>query len=213
MDTNNTLQEETLLHGSHLNAAMHHIVLAYAHIAEHTRHQDFRNVLTLLDASLRIVNDMNNPKQVMPVKQQGFVVSATFNPQTGKFDQSNTFALNDIAPVRILQQLVEIITSIEHQVVEINHIESTKINSSVSELLDDLNLAVQADTYVADATRAFCQANPVVYHRSVEFQDYLRAEGIAWHNPISDECTSDFECCAKGPNPSIKLRIPAKRNL
>jgi hypothetical protein len=28
----------------------------------------------------------------------------------------------------------------------------------------------------------------------------LAGEGIAWHNPFSDECTSDFCCCEGGGN-------------
>jgi hypothetical protein len=36
------------------------------------------------------------------------------------------------------------------------------------------------------------------YLKTVEFQKFLQTQGIAWHNPFSDECTNDFECCCGG---------------
>jgi hypothetical protein len=37
--------------------------------------------------------------------------------------------------------------------------------------------------------------NPEVYQKTVDFQNYMQSVGIAWHNPYSDECCSDFACC------------------
>lgn len=37
--------------------------------------------------------------------------------------------------------------------------------------------------------------NPDVYKKTLEFQKYLKENGIAWHNPFSNECTVDFCCC------------------
>ena len=37
--------------------------------------------------------------------------------------------------------------------------------------------------------------NPKVYEESLKFQILLQNNGIAWHNPFSDECTNDFGCC------------------
>lgn len=38
-------------------------------------------------------------------------------------------------------------------------------------------------------------SNPELYKKTVEFQNLLAENGIAWHNPFSDECTDDFGCC------------------
>lgn len=37
--------------------------------------------------------------------------------------------------------------------------------------------------------------NTEVYEKSLEFQQVLAKNGIAWHNVFSDECTQDFCCC------------------
>lgn len=37
--------------------------------------------------------------------------------------------------------------------------------------------------------------NPEIYQKSLEFQNYLKSKGIAWHNVFADECTADFCCC------------------
>ena len=37
--------------------------------------------------------------------------------------------------------------------------------------------------------------NPALYQKTVEMQNEFAKNGIAWHNPFSDECTSDFCCC------------------
>lgn len=37
--------------------------------------------------------------------------------------------------------------------------------------------------------------SPDVYIKTVEFQNFLKENGIAWHNSFSNECTSDFSCC------------------
>lgn len=37
--------------------------------------------------------------------------------------------------------------------------------------------------------------NPAIYKKSLEFQKYLKENGIAWHNVFADECTIDFCCC------------------
>jgi hypothetical protein len=37
--------------------------------------------------------------------------------------------------------------------------------------------------------------NPEVYKKTIDFQNYLQSKGVAWHNPYSDECCSDFACC------------------
>ena len=33
------------------------------------------------------------------------------------------------------------------------------------------------------------------YVKSLDFQDFLKTKGIAWHNVFADECTLDFCCC------------------
>ena len=43
-------------------------------------------------------------------------------------------------------------------------------------------------------------ANPEVYQKTFEFQNYLESQGIAFHNPYSDECNSDFCCCEGNGN-------------
>ena len=50
-------------------------------------------------------------------------------------------------------------------------------------------------------------ANPEVYQKTLEFQKYLQENGIAWHNPYSDECTDDFGCCE--PLGDYSDRIPS----
>lgn len=40
-----------------------------------------------------------------------------------------------------------------------------------------------------------CINNPEVYKKSVEFQNYLYENDIAWHNNVANECTIDFCCC------------------
>lgn len=37
--------------------------------------------------------------------------------------------------------------------------------------------------------------NPELYQKTVEMQKEFQKNGIAWHNPFSDECTDDFCCC------------------
>lgn len=37
--------------------------------------------------------------------------------------------------------------------------------------------------------------NPAYYQRTVDFQVFLQGIGIAWHNPLANECTNDFGCC------------------
>lgn len=37
--------------------------------------------------------------------------------------------------------------------------------------------------------------NKDLYVKSLEFQNALKGNGIAWHNIFSDECTEDFCCC------------------
>lgn len=37
--------------------------------------------------------------------------------------------------------------------------------------------------------------HPEEYQRSLDFQQYLMTLGIAWHNPLANECTPDFGCC------------------
>lgn len=37
--------------------------------------------------------------------------------------------------------------------------------------------------------------NPELYLKTVEFQNFLDENGVAWHNPFSNECTMGFECC------------------
>ena len=44
--------------------------------------------------------------------------------------------------------------------------------------------------------------NPIIYWITWKFQSLLWWVGIAWHNPYSDECTKDFNCC----EPSIGRR-------
>lgn len=44
--------------------------------------------------------------------------------------------------------------------------------------------------------------NPKTYWITWKFQSLLWWIGIAWHNPYSDECTKDFNCC----EPSIGRR-------
>jgi len=212
MDTNNTLQEEYLIHGSHLNAAMHHIVLAMAHTMIHTKKHDTRHIITVLDAAMHIANSLNETPQPIKSKRQGFVISATIDNNTGKFDETNTIALGGINPEKVINHLNEVVYNLQSIISEANHQENQNADSAVSELLEDLNLFTETSTYSDDEKRAFCLANPTIYHRSVEFQDYLRAEGIAWHNPISDECTRGFECCSKGYTPGIRLKFPAKQN-
>ena len=38
-------------------------------------------------------------------------------------------------------------------------------------------------------------ANPDVYKKTMEFQQYMAENGFAWHNPFGGECTEDFGCC------------------
>lgn len=57
----------------------------------------------------------------------------------------------------------------------------------------------------------FCQENPDIYALSRLLQKELAANGIAWHNPISDECCDDFGCCTEIGR--YEKRIPAYRVL
>lgn len=55
-------------------------------------------------------------------------------------------------------------------------------------------------------------SNPEIYKKTLEFQEYLRGKGIAWHNFYSNECTIDFDCCQDksiGKIP-ISLSIPSE---
>lgn len=42
--------------------------------------------------------------------------------------------------------------------------------------------------------------NPELYQKTLEMQQEFAKNGIAWHNPFSDECTMDFCCCTGGGN-------------
>lgn len=37
--------------------------------------------------------------------------------------------------------------------------------------------------------------NPQLYQKTLDFQKEMAANGVAWHNHFSDECTIDFCCC------------------
>lgn len=39
------------------------------------------------------------------------------------------------------------------------------------------------------------KCNPELYKKTLQLQEEFAKNGIAWHNPFSDECTSDFCCC------------------
>lgn len=53
----------------------------------------------------------------------------------------------------------------------------------------------------------FIKENPEIYRLSLELQQKLQEKGIAWHNPISDECCIDFGCCEQDMGKYIK-RVP-----
>lgn len=46
-----------------------------------------------------------------------------------------------------------------------------------------------------------------IYKKSNELQRELEKIKIAWHNPFSDECQSDFACCEEIGD--FDLRIPS----
>lgn len=46
-----------------------------------------------------------------------------------------------------------------------------------------------------------------IYKKSHELQKELEKIKISWHNPLSDECQSDFGCCEEIGN--FDLRIPS----
>jgi hypothetical protein len=56
-------------------------------------------------------------------------------------------------------------------------------------------------------------ANPEIYQKSIEFQDYLFHNGIAWHNSLSGECTRGFECCSKDKTDGIAAKISVDGKL
>lgn len=48
-------------------------------------------------------------------------------------------------------------------------------------------------------------ANPEHYKKTVEFQVFLQGIGIAWHNPLANECTNDFGCCTNSGNYTARI--------
>jgi hypothetical protein len=52
--------------------------------------------------------------------------------------------------------------------------------------------------------------NPRIYHLTIGFQNVLHFIGIAIHNPFSDECTSDFNCCNKGLGRTAWMRFGSR---
>lgn len=60
----------------------------------------------------------------------------------------------------------------------------------------------------------FTKINPEIYQKTLEFQQYLLDNGIAWHNPFSDECTPGFECCTSTTKSSkLNYKVPERGRL
>lgn len=58
--------------------------------------------------------------------------------------------------------------------------------------------------------------NPELYSKTLEMQEEFAKNGIAWHNPFSDECTQDFCCCTGEGNYDIyfpSYEVIKKRSL
>lgn len=58
-------------------------------------------------------------------------------------------------------------------------------------------------------------SSPDIYLETLEFQRYLRSKGYAWHNPFSDECTIDFDCCSDKSigKPPVIASFPSERTI
>ncbi len=50
-------------------------------------------------------------------------------------------------------------------------------------------------------------SNPRLYRLTYRFQNLLWKAGFAIHNPFSDECTRDFNCCNEGLGRFAFLRL------